>query len=133
MHWRQTQRRDLDHPESVGPGNSVHTVLGFENVTEVTSAFGAKGRGARHVGEEAAKEARRYLSADAPVGRHLADQLLLPLAVLGGGMFRTLTPTRHMVTNAEIIAAFLGDIIELDELGREDFLVTVRGDYSPSK
>jgi len=43
----------------------------------------------------------------APVGRHLADQLLLPLALAGGGSFRTLEPTQHTRTNAGVISRFL--------------------------
>ena len=38
-----------------------------------------------------------------PVGRHLADQLVLPLALAGGGSFRTLPPTQHTRTQLDII------------------------------
>jgi RNA 3'-terminal phosphate cyclase (ATP) len=41
------------------------------------------------------------------VGRYLADQLLVPLALAGGGKFRTLSPTQHTKTNVEIIKKFL--------------------------
>jgi RNA 3'-terminal phosphate cyclase (ATP) len=41
-----------------------------------------------------AKEARRHLDADVPVGEHLADQILLSLAIAAGGSFRTL-PSPH--------------------------------------
>ena len=37
------------------------------------------------VAEAAAKEASEYLAAEVPVGPHLADQLLLPMALAGGG------------------------------------------------
>jgi RNA 3'-terminal phosphate cyclase (ATP) len=41
------------------------------------------------------------------VGPYLADQLLLPMALAGGGSFRTLAPTLHLTTNAEVIRRFL--------------------------
>jgi RNA 3'-terminal phosphate cyclase (ATP) len=33
LHWGPAMRRDWDHAESLGPGNSVHITLNFENVT----------------------------------------------------------------------------------------------------
>ena len=42
-----------------------------------------------------------------PVGEHLADQLLLPLALAGGGEFVTLPPSSHFTTNCEVIGRFL--------------------------
>ena len=37
---------------------------------------------------------------------HLADQLLLPLALAGGGSFTTTKPSLHTWTNIAVIAAF---------------------------
>ena len=42
-----------------------------------------------------------------PVGPHLADQLLVPIALAGGGAFRTCALTRHATTNMEVIGEFL--------------------------
>ena len=44
---------------------------------------------------------------DAPVGLHLADQLLIPMALSGGGSFRTVEPTEHTRTQLELIPKFL--------------------------
>jgi len=41
------------------------------------------------------------------VGVHLADQLLLPMALAGGGSFTTLEPSRHTLTNIEVIRLFM--------------------------
>jgi len=41
------------------------------------------------------------------VGEHLADQLLLPLAVAGGGRFRCADLSLHASTNIDTIRAFL--------------------------
>jgi RNA 3'-terminal phosphate cyclase (ATP) len=45
----------------------------------------------------------QYQAAAVPVGLHLADQLLLPMALAGGGPIRTLAPTPHTRTNAAVI------------------------------
>jgi RNA 3'-terminal phosphate cyclase (ATP) len=42
------------------------------------------------------------------VGEHLADQLLLPLALGSGGAFRTLTPSLHSTTQLRLLEAFVG-------------------------
>jgi RNA 3'-terminal phosphate cyclase len=51
----------------------------------------------------------------------LADQLLLPMAFLAGGEFRTLKPSRHLVTNKDVINTFLPGCIKLEELDRESW------------
>ncbi len=51
-----------------------------------------------------------------PIDEHLADQLLIPLALSGGGRFRTLPPTLHTRTNAEIVERFLPVSISMREL-----------------
>jgi len=113
--------------EADGPGNVVLITLGYEHVTEVVASFGGLRISAEQVAARAAQQARRYLEADAPVGEHLADQMLLPLAIAAGGSFRTLAPTDHTTTNAAIIARFLGEVVTLREVARDDWLVEVRG------
>src|SRR5262249_59873855 len=73
-----------------GPGNVLLLEIESEHLTEIFCGFGEVGIRAESVAEHAAKEARRYLAAGVPVGVHLADQLLVPLALAGGGSFRTI-------------------------------------------
>src|SRR5204863_6078384 len=89
------------------PGNVLLLEVESEHVTEVFTGFGEIGVRAEAVAEGAVQEARRYLAADVPVGRHLADQLLIPLALAGGGAFRTMPLSRHTTTNIEVIREFL--------------------------
>lgn len=99
----------------VGTGNVVSVEIESEHVTEVFTGFGRRGVPAEKVAGEAAAQAKRYLEAGVPVGEHLADQLLLPLALAGGGEFVTLPPTPHLTTNAEVIRRFLQVDIRLEE------------------
>lgn len=94
----------------VGPGNVVLVELSFAEVTEVVSSLGEVGKSAERVADEATEEARAYLAHGAPVGEHLADQLMVPLAALGGGRYRTTTLTPHSTTNMETIGAFGGEV-----------------------
>lgn len=90
-----------------GPGNVVVLEIQCAHVTEVVTAFGARGVRAETVAQRAAEAAERYLQSDVPVGEHLADQLLIPLAMAGGGSFRTTRPTLHTITNIEAVEQFL--------------------------
>lgn len=78
-----------------------------ESLCEVFTAFGRKGLPAEKVAQSAAQEALDYLTVDAPVGPHLADQILIPMALAGGSRFRTGKPTTHTLTNIEVIRKFL--------------------------
>lgn len=93
-------------PNDVGPGNAVTITLEHEHVTEVFTGFGEKGVPAEIVAERAVAGARAYLASSAPVDEHLADQLLLPLALGSGGSFVARAITPHLRSNAAIIERF---------------------------
>ncbi|HSN13272.1 MAG TPA: RNA 3'-terminal phosphate cyclase, partial [Anaeromyxobacteraceae bacterium] len=96
---------------AVGPGNVVSVEVESEHVTELFTGVGERGVSAERVGAGVADEAREYLAAGVPVGRHLADQLLLPMALGGGGRFRTVKPSSHTHTHVELLRSFLGSEI----------------------
>jgi len=97
-----------ERPDSPGPGNIVLVEVESEQVTEVFTGFGEKMVRAETVADHAADETLAYIAADVPVGVHLADQLVLLLALSGGGSFRTLAPSRHTHTQFTVIEHFLG-------------------------
>jgi RNA 3'-terminal phosphate cyclase (ATP) len=86
-----------------------------EHLTEVFTSVGERGVRAEVIAERAAKEAARYLETGAPVDEHLADQLLLPLALGAGGSYVTGPPSLHTTTNVEVIRKFLDVEIKLEE------------------
>jgi len=110
---------------AIGPGNVVMIEVESEAVTEVFTGFGSRGVRAEDVAREATDAAKRYLDGNVPVGDCLADQLLLPFAMAGGGSFRTLGPTRHTQTNIEVIRLFLDVRVSLRELGRDEWMIEV--------
>lgn len=98
----------VEEVKSHGPGNVAFVEVECANVTEVLTGFGEFREKAEVVAGRLAKEVRRYLEGNAPVGEHLADQLLLPLALAGGGSFVTLPLSPHALTNIEALRQFLG-------------------------
>jgi RNA 3'-terminal phosphate cyclase (ATP) len=97
----------LRTPESRGPGNALLLIAEHEHAVEQVSGFGEQGVRAERVAERACEEMEAYLQADVPVGEHLADQLLIPLAMAGAGRFRTLGLSDHSRTNLEVVQQFL--------------------------
>jgi RNA 3'-terminal phosphate cyclase (ATP) len=110
---------------SPGPGNVLTIAVESEHVTEVFTSFGEKGVPAETVGARAANEAQRYLDAGVPVGEHLADQLILPMALGEGGMFRTVTPSSHTLTQIDLVGRIAGAKIAVTAAGNGAFAITV--------
>jgi RNA 3'-terminal phosphate cyclase (ATP) len=108
-----------------GPGNVVHVVVRSEQITEVFSGFGTRGVPAENVAGNVANEVQRYLAADVAVAEHLADQLLLPFALAGGGCYTTLPPSRHATTNIQVLERFLPIRVETRQTGAEAWRIAI--------
>jgi RNA 3'-terminal phosphate cyclase (ATP) len=107
MGWSGKQLRIVGLPAEQGPGNVLLLTLEHEHVTEVFTSFGEKSLLAESVAKRLLNEVRAYLKSDAAVGEHLADQLLLPMALASGGTFSCCKVSQHALTNAEVISRFL--------------------------
>ncbi|MHC4973380.1 MAG: RNA 3'-terminal phosphate cyclase [Planctomycetota bacterium] len=105
--WRKKELRAEERSDATGPGNALTLHVEAQHGSEVVTGFGEKGLPAERVAKRAARALKRHLAADVPVGEHLADQILVPLALAGGGSFRTLALSSHARTNAALIERFL--------------------------
>lgn len=103
-----------------GPGRGVCCLYEamFENCEELSSSFGETNVTAERVGRRAAKNLKDFISSRVPVGRHLADQLLLPMALAGSGSFTTMVPDNHLPTNILVIGKFLPVRFEIEQADR---------------
>ena len=108
-----------------GPGNVVTVDVHCEHAREVFTGFGQRGKRAEHVASETAREVKNYLRSGAPIGEHLADQLLLPLALAGEGSLLTMPLTSHSMTGIEVIRRILDVDIDVQTPDRLTRLVTV--------
>lgn len=105
--WEDSQLRIEASENAFSPGNVLTIEIESAHVLEIFTGIGERGVRAEEVAERVAEEAQKYLMIDAPVGEHLADQLLIPLALARGGSFLTGEPSPHTTTNIEIIKKFL--------------------------
>lgn len=110
---------------AVGPGNALVVEVQCEQVTELFSAVGQRGIRAETVAKRVVDRVKRYLSAGVPVGEYLADQLLLPLALAGGGSFLTMAPSRHTMTNCAVLQQFMAIAIHCEPAADGRCLITV--------
>ena len=90
-----------------GTGNVLLLEVERAQGRELVAGFGEQGTRAELVASRACADLAAFLAADVPVGEHLADQLLLPFALAGGGAFRCAPLSRHATTNIETIGLFL--------------------------
>jgi RNA 3'-terminal phosphate cyclase (ATP) len=109
-----------------GPGNVVDLEIACEHVTEVFTGFGERGVRAEAVAEAVADEALEYLAAGVPVGRQLCDQLLLPLALAGGGAFRTVSLSQHARTQIDVIRRFVPVSVRVEQASPAVWQVEIR-------
>jgi len=119
------EQGEITHVDGPGPGNVVSLFLEYENLTEVFVNLGQHGVRAEAVANQIVQDSRDYLISDAAIGEHLADQLLLPMALLGGGVFTTTEISQHTRTNIDIIRLFLDVNIKLTQNGRKCWTVEV--------
>lgn len=112
---KEFQTAAAQGPILINPIIYAELAPAFANATDldrwldpaVFIGFGERGRSAEEVGRQAVSAAKTWIEADVPVDEHLADQLLLPTALAGGGAFRTSKPSLHATTNAAVIQRFL--------------------------
>jgi len=91
-----------------GPHNLFMAEVELESgARELVTSHGRKGYPAEDVADDALDELEDFVDAGVPVGKHLADQLLLPMAVAGGGRFRAEDLSLHATTNIDTIREFL--------------------------
>lgn len=124
-----------DHPvemasESVrspGPGNAIWLVARDEvtGLTNVFSGIGDVGVKAEDIGRDLAQSFLHWRSSGAVVEEHLADQVMLPIALAGAGTYTTSALSMHLRTNLEVIRAFTEHRMRMWDLGGARYRVTL--------
>lgn len=111
-----------------GPSTGLCVLVSVKGsvLSEMSSTCGDRGIRAEQVGLRAAKPLRDFLGTAAPVGRHLADQLLLPMALAGEGVFLTMNPDDHVTTNIAVIERFLPVTFQMRDGDRGNRWIEVR-------
>jgi RNA 3'-terminal phosphate cyclase (ATP) len=107
----------VDAP-SPGQGTVVFLVAEFKNVVAGFTSYGARGKRAEKVAEEACQDFIQYHDSGRALDKHLADQLILPmsLAATQSG-FTTYEVTQHLLTNVGVVQRLMGVKAEIEGKG----------------
>ncbi len=91
-----------------GPGAGIFLFVQYEHTRAGFTAYGRKGLPADQVAQMACQDLLAHHETGAPVDPHLADQLLLPMALVTGvSRIVTSAITGHLLTNLAVLQAFL--------------------------
>jgi RNA 3'-terminal phosphate cyclase (ATP) len=105
---------------SVGKGTFVFLLARYHDTVAGFSALGERGKPAERVADEAVHEFLAHHVSGMAVDKHLADQVLIYLALAAGrSTFTTSEITQHLLTNIWVIEQFLPVKFEVGgELGQ---------------
>jgi len=121
----EVEIRELPSPST---GTVVFIAAEFENVIAGFSALGELGKPAERVADEAVDEFVKFWKTDAPVDKHLADQLVLFMALADGrSVIRTSELTQHTATHIWLIEKFLPVRFEVQGALGEAATISVEG------
>jgi RNA 3'-terminal phosphate cyclase (ATP) len=89
------------------PGAGIFFLAVYANLPASFSGRGRLGKPSEAVADQAVAAFREHHASGAAIELHLADQLLLPLALAAGpSIFTSARPTSHLLTNAWAIEQF---------------------------
>ncbi len=132
------QPRAVPMPGGPSRGSHLLVVARFERVRSGHSATSEGGREPDRTADAAVSGFSRFLDGHGAVDRHLADQLLVPAALVAAGRvprpaavdlattFTVSDITRHLLTNAEVVRRFLPVDVEVAGAEGGEGTVTVR-------
>jgi len=100
-------RIDLHNVPGPAQGTFIFLKMQFEHTAAGFTALGARGKPAEKVGQEAAADLVNFYTSGAPVDRHLADQIVLYLALCEEeSEFVVSGISQHLLTNLWVISRF---------------------------
>lgn len=113
--------------DAFGPGNAFLVELEHEHGISIFASFGARGVRAEQVAEMAISRALAFHESDGAIEEHLADQLLLPMAIGKGGTFTTTEPTSHTLSQADLLRRFLDVDVDITSKDDRTYTIELRG------
>jgi len=121
---------NINQLDGIGEGNTCSALVthkhGNQTHQEMFTLLGEKRTSAEKMGNRLAGLIKRYLlKTDALVDEYLTDQLLLPLALSGGGEFTARVISQHTETQAWLIEQFLPVDIKFEAIDEQKTLVRV--------
>ncbi len=113
---------------SPGTGAAVFASAEFENGFGGFVSLGERGKPIEKVAAECGSAFEKWMAAEAAVDEHLADQLVLPMALAKGrSRWRTIQVTEHLRSVMWLVGLFVPASMEIEELGDGTGIVVIDG------
>jgi RNA 3'-terminal phosphate cyclase (ATP) len=106
--WGQAALRVQNVSRPMGPGLAIVTTDECERVSRTLSELPERGARPAELLLKSLRVHDSLARREIPVCEHLADQLLLPMVLAGGGSFRTTALSLHSTTNAQLLEQLTG-------------------------
>lgn len=117
-----------ENAQASSTGTALTLWANYENSVIGSSALGALGKKAEKVGEEAAVDLLREIKTNACIDAHLADQILIYMALANGHSTITASElTMHTKTNIWVIEQFIDTNFSIEERGDRTVRIEVKG------
>jgi len=117
----------LEERPAIGKGTLLLIVGTFEHSQCCYFSLGAIGKRAETVADDACNEFLSFLGTKGVIDEHLADQIVIPLALTKGtSHFITPKITQHLLTNIEIVKLFLPVSIDISGTPDGEGAVTIQ-------
>jgi len=111
-----TPHSSIENAPSPGQGTALFLLAHFEGIVAGFTSLGTRGKRAEAVADDACDEFIGFLDAGAAIDRHLADQLVLYMALAEGySTFLTEKITEHLLTNIWVIERLLPVTFAIEE------------------
>jgi RNA 3'-terminal phosphate cyclase (ATP) len=118
-------RIEIRQAEARNPGTILFLSVQCEGGRAGFSSLGERGKPAERVADEACDQLLTYVNGTGVADPHLADQLLLPMAIApGSSSMSTTAVTDHLLTNRWVIEHFLPGRVRIEGGRGEAGLVT---------
>ncbi|MCS7145638.1 MAG: RNA 3'-terminal phosphate cyclase [Nitrososphaerota archaeon] len=126
----RTEPLDREDPRnSLDPGTGILILARLSSGLSMGfDSLGERGVPAEEVARRAAEEALSQLSTGAPIDKHLADQLIIWMALADGeSRIRTSAITSHTATGVDVVGSLTGAEFGVKEEGPKGALISCRG------
>ncbi len=101
--------KNVEYVETDSPGSSLTLKAVYENSVAGFDSLGERGKRSEEVSREVVQAFKRFHSGNAAVDEHMADQLVVFLAVVGGEVSIPRL-TDHVQTSVEVVKKFDRDV-----------------------
>ena len=123
-----TARIDVEEGEAAGPGSHLFLEADRGGVLAGFSALGERGKPAEQVADEAVDALLEFLQGQYGCDPHLADQLVVPMALAAGtSRLTTSRVSRHLLTTVGIVQQILGCPVQVSGEEGQPGTVTIEG------